>query len=94
MPVPSLTTLPIIVATSLATFADTARPSLSGFVVVIVRPPGPTMRSTSDGRIRMPPFAIAPATIAICSGVTCRVYWPIAVRAGSSLPSSGSSLPG
>jgi hypothetical protein len=32
--------------------------------------------------------------MAICSGVTCRVYWPIAVRAGSSLPFCGSRLPG
>ena len=30
-----------------------------------------------------PPFANAAATIAICIGVTTRLAWPIAVRAGS-----------
>jgi hypothetical protein len=44
--------------------------------------------------MRTPAFAIAAATMAICSGVTWSVYCPIAVRAGSSRPFCGSRLPG
>ena len=85
VPVPSLTTLPSSPLSSAATFGDAARPSLFGFVDVIVRPPRPDdavdeVRHASS----TPPLAIAPATIAIWSGVTASVYWPIAVRAGSS----------
>ena len=44
---------------------------------------GERTRSTSVGRITTPPFANVAATIAICIGVTTRLAWPIAVRAGS-----------
>ena len=46
------------------------------------------------GSIRTPPLAIVAATIAICSGVTSSLSWPIAMRPTSILRESGdSSLP-
>ena len=43
---------------------------------------GSTILSTTCGSMRMPPLPIAPATIAICSGVTSSRSWPNAIRPG------------
>ena len=54
----------------------------------IVLPSGDTMRSTTWGSISRPPTPIAPATIAICSGVTSMRSWPNAMRPASTSESA------
>jgi hypothetical protein len=54
-----------------------------GFFLRIVWPFGVTMRSTTCGSSSWPPFPIAAATIAICSGVTSIRSCPNAIRPAS-----------
>ena len=55
----------------------------SGSVFETVVPRGETIFSTTCGRIRIPALPIAPATIAIWSGVTSMRSWPNAIRPAS-----------
>ena len=91
MPVPCSTTLRIIAASAAALSSDITRSASSGSGSSIVRPSGSTIFSTSRGSIRMPPLAIVCATVAICSGVTSSLSWPIAMRPTSIWPEVGDS---
>ena len=70
VPVPASTARTIIAPTSRAVVGETARRIFVGFVRSRVLPFGVTSFETTNGRIRMPSLPIAPATMAICSGVT------------------------
>ncbi len=63
----------------------------SGSGSSIVRPSGSMTFSTSRGSIRTPPLPIVCATVAICSGVTCSLSCPIAMRPTSICPEVGDS---
>ena len=83
MPVPELTARTIISPRSRAVVGRHGAVDPLGRVLSIVTPFG----DTSSGRrrtgcIRMPALPIAPATIAICSGVTSSRSCPNAIRPG------------
>jgi len=52
-------------------------------VRVTIEPSGASTRSTTNGRMTAPPFAIPATSIAIWSGVTWSRSWPNASRPGS-----------
>ncbi len=83
VPVPDSTTCTIMGVSSAAVDSLTTRRSSSGRVRCTTSPSGLTIRSTTCGSIRTPPFAIVPTTIAIWSGVTRSRSWPNASRPGS-----------
>src|SRR5439155_12377722 len=85
VPVPLWTAPTIICVISCAVCGLIARPSTSGLVREIVPPPCAVILSTTYGRMTRPPFAIAPAIIAICSGLTSIRSCPNASRPGSTL---------
>ena len=88
VPVPSRTTSSIIAASSAAFDGLITWPSSSGSPRCTSEPPRSTIRVMRRGAMAVPPLAIAPATIAICTGVTASCSWPIARRAVSSSWSS------
>ena len=67
--------------------ADGLRISV-GFSFTITLPPGATILSTTRGSISLPPKPSAPATIAICSGVTSIRSCPKAILPASTLEST------
>ena len=81
--VPASTTATIIGVRAAAVDAFITRRISSGRVREITFPSGATMRSTTCGSMRTPPFAIVATTIAIWSGVTSSRSWPKASRPGS-----------
>ena len=91
VPVPSRTTLRIMSPSAAADSSDITRSASSGSGSSIVRPSGSTIFSTSRGSIRTPPLAIVCATVAICSGVTSSLSWPMAMRPTSIWPDVGDS---
>ncbi len=70
------------------------RSARSGSISSCVRPSGSTIFCVMCGFMRTPPLAIVAATVAICSGVTSSLSWPIAMRPTSIRGDRGrSSLP-
>ena len=80
VPVPSLTTFFIIAVSSRAVDVFITRSASSPSISSCVRPSGSTIFCVMCGFIRTPPLAIVAATVAICSGVTSSLSWPIAMR--------------
>ena len=80
VPVPCSTTLRIMAVSLDAVSSDITRSASSGSGSSITRPSGSRTCATSRGSIRMPPFAIVCATVAICSGVASSLSCPIAMR--------------
>src|SRR6185295_12572976 len=86
VPVPSLTTWSIIAPTLEAVSADMTCDISPGSMRRTVRPSRSTTRSAMCGFMSLPPLATAEATIAICSGVTVSLSWPMAMRPTSTAP--------
>ena len=76
-PVPSLTTFSIICLSCLAAPSLIGRPACSGWIVWITLRSLPVTLLTTCGFINTPLFAIAEATISICSGVAATSYCPM-----------------
>jgi hypothetical protein len=91
VPVPCSTTLRIMSPSWDAASSDITRSASSGSGSSIVRPSGSRTFSTSRGSIRTPPLAIVCATVAICSGVTSSLSWPMPMRPTSICPEVGDS---
>ncbi len=70
VPVPRFTTSIISWVTAAAVVGDTARCHSSGPMRRMTRPSGSRISRTTWGAMSTPPLAMAPATVAICRGVT------------------------
>ena len=80
VPVPSRTTLVIISVSCAAVRSLMTRRSRSGSTRSATRPSGSTIDPVRVGFMSSPPLATADATIAICSGVTRSLSWPMPMR--------------
>src|SRR3954454_7741468 len=93
-PAPSLTTFFITSVSLRAASGDMTRAARLLSISSWVRPSGSTIFCVMCGSIRTPPLATVAATVAIWSGVTRSLSWPIAIRPTSMRREVGpSSLP-
>ena len=97
VPVPLRTTATIIAVTAAAVVGDTARFHSSGPMRRMTCPSSSRISRTTWGAMSTPPLAMAPATVAICRGVTATSPWPMAALAKlglflSNVPGAGPPL--
>ena len=89
-PSPRCTTLRIIASTFWARLrGHHPRQLVAARSRSTTRPSRSTTRSARRGRMSRPSLATAAATIAICSGVTLSLSWPMAMRPTSTAPLVG-----